>query len=151
MDHRRAAVMVGMLQGRSVAEIAVGGEMDAEYVKGVMEDVEVGDAVTGIERAVVERMTAAEFAVPTMAKATAGEMLEIVAKTARRGKSDMVRYKAAMDVLGLAGHVPVKRVEALQVDRVLEQMTSEELDAFIASGTWPPRLMGRFSAPSGTQ
>lgn len=104
------------------------------------------------EAALVARIQQGEFGPTAMAKAKAEQMLAVLIDKAERSKQDNVSRQAALDVLGLAGFVAVKKAEVLNVNELIDQMREDELDTFITSGRIPPRLRNNGSgmfAPTG--
>ena len=66
--------------------------------------------------------------------------MRILIRTAKSGKSDETKRKAANDVLNYAGHLPSKKPEDFNANDFLAAMSFEELKAFADHGEVPDRL-----------
>lgn len=94
--------------------------------------------IEDLSRAKIER---GDYGVAPIAKAEAEPMTRILVGIAKSHKTaPAVKRQAALDVLALAGHQPVKRAEILNVNELIEKMTPEELDRFIQHDEWPERM-----------
>lgn len=74
-----------------------------------------------------------------------GAMRRLVAQ-AKQERDPKVRLAANQAILRYAGVEPAKKVEFTTPDRVLEQMTPQELAAFAASRIWPERFRSALRA-----
>lgn len=94
-----------------------------------------------IEASMVERITGrGEFEPVTAAKAEAPQAMKRLIRQSRTEHDGKVRLAANQAVLKFAGVEPARRLEVTTPDKVLEQMTPEELALFAAHRKWPSRF-----------
>jgi hypothetical protein len=137
------AAVLGLLTGKTAAELADETGADRIALEQALTAPATMDVVVAIQGQVIESAAAKDYGVEAAAKALAPQMVQQLSAIALRGKSEAVKHKAAMDLLGLAGHVRARRIETLALDRLLNELTPGEEDAFLKSGQWPERLVGK--------
>jgi len=77
------------------------------------------------------------------ARAESDNMMDVLVTLAKKSRVDSVRRLSAMDVLAIAGVQAARKVETFDVNKAIETMTPEELDAYITKDEWPARLRER--------
>lgn len=90
-----------------------------------------------------EAVIAGEFGPIAQAKLEAPSAMKRLIGVSRMAKSDAVKRQALCDVLNYAGYEPVKKTENLNIDVVVDSMTEDEQQQYIATGEWPARLAGQ--------
>jgi hypothetical protein len=96
-----------------------------------------------IEQAMLEKITGrGDFEPITAARAEAPQAMKRLISQSRLERDPKVRLAANLGVLKFAGVEPARKLEVTTPDKVLEQMTPEELALFAAHRQWP----GRFRA-----
>jgi len=99
------------------------------------------ELVGRVERAMVARITGSgEFEPLTAARAEAPAAMKRIIQQGRLERDPKVRLAANQHVLKMAGVEPARRVEVTTPDRILDQMTPEELALFAAHRKWPSRF-----------
>lgn len=93
-----------------------------------------------IERFLLVKVQRGEFGPIPMAKSASDHAMSALIHLMKMGRNESTRRQAAVDILALAGHVAVKRAEVLNVNSLIDEMAADELEKFIASGTWPDRF-----------
>jgi hypothetical protein len=94
-----------------------------------------------IERGVVERVIRqADYEPTTVAKAAAPGAMKRIVDQGIRERDPRTRLQANKAILQYAGVEPPKRLEITTPDRVIEQMTAEELEALAERRVWPARF-----------
>jgi hypothetical protein len=94
-----------------------------------------------IEKGVVERVIRqADYEPTTVAKAAASGAMKRIVEMSARERDPRTRLQANKAVLQYAGVEPPKRLEITTPDRVIEQMTAEELEALAERRVWPSRF-----------
>lgn len=99
-----------------------------------------------------EQIERGDFGVVPMAKANAERMMHTLITKAKSAKNEETSRRAAESVLALAGHTPIKKIESVNVNKIVDQMTPEEMGAFIDRGEFPVRFRDQLSilqAPGG--
>lgn len=116
--------------GRSLQEIAK--RIDRTAFRQAQAEVEAG---------VVKAILSASAAEPvTMAKAAAPGAMRQVVKLSSTSQDPRTRLSASRTVLQYAGVEPPKRIEVTTPERVLDQMTADELARFAERRVWPERF-----------
>jgi hypothetical protein len=116
--------------GRSLAEIAR--RIDRTAFRQAQAEVEAG---------VVKSILQASAAEPTtMAKAAAPGAMRQVVKLSSTCQDPRTRLQASKTVLTYAGIEPPRRIEVTTPERILDQMTADELARFAAHRIWPERF-----------
>jgi hypothetical protein len=94
-----------------------------------------------IEKGVVERVIRqADYEPTTVAKAAASGAMKRIVDQGIRERDPRTRLQANKAILQYAGVEPPKRLEITTPDRVIEQMTAEELEALAERRVWPARF-----------
>jgi hypothetical protein len=94
-----------------------------------------------IEKGVVERVIRqADYEPTTVAKAASSGAMKRIVDMSVRERDPRTRLNANKAVLQYAGVEPPKRLEITTPDRVIEQMTAEELEALAERRVWPARF-----------
>jgi len=107
--------------------------------------------VRKIEDAIVSRISRGEFGAMAIAKRHATKAMQNIVDLAEMARDERVRLQANKEVLLFAGVVPQKPVELPTFDRLLDECTGDELQAFYEKGLFPARLANklmRIAAPS---
>jgi hypothetical protein len=116
--------------GRSTLEVAA--RIDRFAFRRLQAEVEAG---------VVKGIMAASTTEPvTLAKAAAPSAMRQVVKLAHTSQDPRTRLHASKAVLSYAGVEPPRRIEITTPERVLDQMTAEELARFAERRIWPERF-----------
>jgi hypothetical protein len=128
---------------RPVSEVAA--RIDRHVFRRLQADVE-GGVVRGI-------ITAATTEPATIAKAAAPAAMRQIVKLSATCQDPRTRLHAAKSVLTYAGVEPPARIEVTTPERILDQMTAEELARFAAHKVWPERFRDLLRAflPAPTQ
>jgi hypothetical protein len=109
---------------------------------------------TRIEAAMLEKITGrGDFEPITAARAEAPQAMKRLISQSRTERDPKVRLAANQAVLKYGGVEPARKVEITTPDKILEQMTPEELALFAAHRQWPGRFRAALRAylPSSTQ
>src|SRR5262244_2053242 len=124
------AAKIASRLGRSLAEVSK--RIDRTAFRQLQAEVEAG---------VVKSILEAKAAEPvTMAKAAAPGAMRQVVKLSSHCQDPRTRLNASKTVLQYAGVEPPHRIEVTTPERVLDQMTAEELARFAAHRIWPERF-----------
>jgi len=116
--------------GRPLAEIAR--RIDRTAFRQLQAEVEAG---------VVKAILSASAAEPvTMAKAAAPGAMKQVVRLSNTSQDPRTRLAASKSILQYAGVEPPRRVEITTPERVLDQMTADELARFAERRVWPERF-----------
>lgn len=129
--------------GRPLAEVAK--RIDRTAFRQLQAEIEAG-----VVKAILEARSAEPV---TMAKAAAPGAMRQVVKLSTTSQDPRTRLHASRTVLQYAGVEPPKRIEVTTPERVLDQMTAEELARFAERRVWPERfrdlLRAFLPAPQG--
>jgi hypothetical protein len=99
------------------------------------------DLTRRVEKGMIERLTTrGDFEPITAARTEAPAAMKRVIQQSRLERDPKVRLAANKEVLRFAGVEPARRVEVTTPDKVLDQMTPEELALFAAHRKWPSRF-----------
>ncbi len=94
-----------------------------------------------VEAGVVKGIMAASATEPiTVAKAAAPSAMRQVVKLSTTSQDPRTRLQASKAVLSYAGVEPPHRIEITTPERLLDQMTAEELARFATRRIWPERF-----------
>jgi hypothetical protein len=143
-------LLLALLAGHSVTDAAkaLGRSYTRAYV--VSQSPLFQHQMRTIRQTQLDAAIKGDYGVKGKLRAAEGDMADIVINLAKNARNEAVRLNAATDVLDRTGHAPVKQQDVkITVDHVIKQMTNEELETFIASGTLPSRLeeVGRRAIP----
>lgn len=131
--------------GRPLAEIAK--RIDRTAFRQLQAEVEAGVVKSILEARATEPTTMAKAAAP-------GAMRQVV-KLSSTSQDPRTRLSASRTVLQYAGVEPPRRIEVTTPERVLDQMTAEELARFAERRVWPERfremLRAFLPAPAGSR
>lgn len=86
-----------------------------------------------------EAIVTGEHGPVAMAQAEATTLMRGLLKIAKGGRSENTRRMAIMDALAIAGYQPVTKSETLSLDKLIEDMTPDELDIYAKTGAFPAR------------
>jgi hypothetical protein len=138
VDYR---ILTYLFQGRKRAQIArtlarplaeIVARMDRHAFRRLQAEVEAG---------VVKAILAASATEPvTLAKAAAPTAMRQVVKLSTTSQDPRTRLQASKAVLSYAGVEPPHRIEVTTPERILDQMTAEELARFAERRIWPERF-----------
>jgi len=115
---------------RPLGEIAA--RIDRHAFRKLQADVE-GGVVRGI-------INASATEPQTIAKAAAPTSMRQIVKLSHTSQDPRTRLQASKAILTYAGVEPPTRIEVTTPERVLDQMTAEELARFAAHRIWPERF-----------
>jgi|SRR5215831_1629323 len=94
-----------------------------------------------IERGVLESLLKhGEYEPTTIAKTAAPDAMRRIVRQSQAERDPRTRLAANQAVLKYAGVEPPKRLEITTPDRVIEQMTADELEALAERRVWPARF-----------
>jgi hypothetical protein len=96
--------------------------------------------VRQLEDAILARVAEGVAGITERAQAEAPAAFERLCLLSRLASDQRTKYAATLDVLGLAGIAPTKKVEVTHRDQVLDQMSRQELERYARTGEWPARL-----------
>jgi len=116
--------------GRSLAEISK--RINRTAFRQAQAEVEAG-----VVKAILEARSAEPV---TMAKAAAPGAMRQVVKLSSHSQDPRTRLSASKAVLQYAGVEPPRRIEVTTPERVLDQMTADELARFAERRVWPERF-----------
>lgn len=116
--------------GRSLAEVAA--RVDRYAFRRLQSEVEAGVVKSILTASGTEPVTLAKAAAP-------GSMRQIV-KLSSTCHDPRTRLQASKAVLSYAGVEPPTRIEITTPERILDQMTAEELARFAERRIWPERF-----------
>lgn len=98
-----------------------------------------------VEQAVLERVARGEFGVLAAAKQAAPGAFRRLQLIAKQAEDDKVRLTANLELIKLAGIKAPAPMEQETPERIMDQMTAEELEAFARDRVWPERLADRLA------
>lgn len=89
------------------------------------------------------------FGAQAIFRAEAERMATIVVNLAKNARNEQVRLNSARDILDRAGLAAPKEHRVLNVNELIDQMTADELAAYVERDEWPTRLEARRAAALG--
>lgn len=111
-------------------------EFDARTKRAAFEDIQ-----RRVEKAMLAKITGSgEFEPLTSARAEAPQAMKRIITQGRLERDPKVRLAANQSILKFAGVEPARKVEVVTPDKLLDQMTPEELALFAAHRKWPSRF-----------
>jgi hypothetical protein len=100
----------------------------------------IRQTVRALEDAILQRVAEGVAGITERAQAEAPAAFERLVHLSQLASDQRTKYAATLDVLGLAGIAPTRKVEMTHRDAVLDQMSRQELERYARSGEWPARL-----------
>lgn len=137
----RDYVLLGKLfEGKSVKLIASELGLEPNTVRDLTARPQFQAELTWLKEAILNRIAEGEFGILALAKTEATAAFRRVCNLAVESKNDKVRLDANRYILEIAGIQPTKPEVVQHVDRLIDDMTAEEANHFIATGEFPERM-----------
>ena len=139
--------IVLLLQGERYPAISAILGVTLDEVRQLALHPQVRDQIARVEQAITRKVTqAGEFEPITAAKAEAPAAMRRMIAQSRAERDPKVKLAAHQAVLKFAGVEPARRIELTTPDKILDQMTPEELALFAAKKLWPARFKNALRA-----
>jgi hypothetical protein len=100
----------------------------------------IRQTVRALEDAILTRVAEGVAGIQERAQAEAPAAFERLVHLSCLASDQRTKYAATLDVLGLAGIAPQRKVEVTHRDAVLDSMSRQELERYARTGQWPTRL-----------
>lgn len=97
-------------------------------------------AVEVVDQNIVERISRGEFGAMAIAKAAAVGAMERLKHLSETSRNERVYLQANLEIIRLAGLQPSKPQVTESPERLIDQMTADEAEAFASTGEWPERF-----------
>lgn len=140
---KKAQAALLALQGANPIEISEAIGIPAKKIEKFLASPMAQSLLAKVEEMILGKLQRGEYGPIPMAKHAAEHMMSQIIAIAMKGRNENTKRQAAMDVLGLAGHVAIKKAEIFNVNELIDSMDADELNKFIVDGSWPDRLRDR--------
>lgn len=143
VDYRILALL---FQGRTIDAVAGEVERSRSEVLARTERPRFSHLRGEIEKGIVEAISrGGEYEPITIARANASPAMRRIIALSKTARDPRVYLQANKDVLRFAGAEPPRKVELVTPDKVLDEMTPEELAHFAATREWPMRFKDKLA------